>query len=148
MSSVMENRGNIWSRVGLLFSVMLVIFGLSYVFHPEARRNQKQMVEELKALPLPPGTSEQSFSSGYQPSKGSALRTILSAASAQDLCGFFLQTLTSKGWHLVEQSCFSGEWGHAMMVLRKGMFTCKLVYVRQNGSTGMFTYELLATWPS
>jgi hypothetical protein len=136
------------ARVFVLLLIMLAVFGLSYVFQPAARKAQKQMEEELKSLPLPPGTTEQSFSAGYQPLKGRASRTIFSVASAKDVCGFFSQTMTARGWRLLEQSCFIGDWGHVMMRFRKGQFTFELVYVHEDSATGMSTYLIASTWPS
>ncbi|MGA2672106.1 MAG: hypothetical protein ABSE99_02655 [Terracidiphilus sp.] len=108
------------------------IMGLDYLIHPQAARFQNQVVQELRSLPLPSDATEQGFTSGYQPEKGRASRTIAFGRSAKDLCAFYSDIMTESGWQLVQEECYPSSAGHALIVFRRGQVTFKIVSGKQD----------------
>jgi hypothetical protein len=119
--------------------------GLDYLVHPEARRFQSQVVQDLRTLPVPSGTTELDFSSGYQPSKGMAERTIALGIPVKDICSFYRPIMEDSGWQIVKEECYPSSEGHALIVFRKGKVTCKIDVGHQDIS--VTKYVIVSTWP-
>jgi hypothetical protein len=112
------------------------IMGLDYFMHPEARELQDRVVQELKSLPLPPGSIEEHFSSGFQPSKGSAERTIVSGLPEKETCAFYQPIMAETGWRLVKNECYPAQEGHTLIEFRKGVKIWKIDSGKESSSGG------------
>jgi hypothetical protein len=132
-------------RVVALLVIVFAVIGLSYLFNPEARTTQRSVEQELRGLPLPPDTTDQGFSAGYQPSHGRASRTVVSAQSAREMCGFFSSLMVQDGWRAVERACYPGDPGRVLLSFRKGRVTCRIEYLSAD-VFGMKRYAIVSTW--
>jgi hypothetical protein len=122
----------------------LSIMGLDYVRHPEAGKLQSQVVQELRSLPLPSNAADRDFSSGYQPEKGMASRTISFSGPVKNLCAFYSDTMPTLGWKLVKEECYPSPKGHALIAFQKGIVFC-IIY---SGHEDLFLkeYEITSSW--
>jgi hypothetical protein len=98
----------------------------------------------LKALSLPPLTTETDFTSGYQPSKGMAKRTIITSISAKDICSFYRPVMADLGWQLVKEECYPSSEGHTLISFHKGMVTCAINSGREDISGQK--YVIVSFW--
>jgi hypothetical protein len=134
------------ARTFLVVFLVAAIFGLSYLWSPGARNAQGRMERELKALPLPPDTTDVEFTSGYQPSKGRASRVVISGRSPGELCHFFSALMINAGWQQVQETCYAGEVGHTLVSFNKGSVFCRVQYLDQD-IFGKTKYAIVSTWP-
>jgi hypothetical protein len=130
----------------IAFVLMLAIFGLDYVLHPGARRSQQSMEQELKALPLPPDSRDNGFTSGFQPAKGRASRTITAGEHPKEFCGFYRPVMAAAGWQLTQDQCYAGDAGHVLLEFHKVTVTCRIQFLSQD-VFGMTKYAIVSTWP-
>ncbi|MGA9128556.1 MAG: hypothetical protein WB425_10480 [Terracidiphilus sp.] len=132
-----------YGAIALLFG--LGIMGADYQLHPEAGQFQRQVVQNLRSLPLPPLTNESDFTSGYQPSKGMATRTIITGISAKDICSFYRPVMIDLGWQVVKEECYPSSEGHTLISFHKGMVTCAIHMGKEDNLSGT-KYAIISTW--
>jgi len=100
------------------------VLGSDYLLHPEAGRFQREVIQDLRSLPLPPDSTEMDFVSWYQPSKGSAMRSFSSQSYVTAICSFYRRIMVSSGWELVTQDCFpTTDTRQPLVEFRKGQIT-------------------------
>jgi hypothetical protein len=139
---LVENHRLLQGLLALL--VGFSIIGVDYLLHPEAGRFQHQVELELRSLPLPPFSSDKDFTSGYQPGKGMASRTIASELPASDLCYFYTLALQEQGWQVEHRYDEPSSDGSNLAVFRRGEVTIRLSFGRDDWSPRRYT--LSAFW--
>jgi hypothetical protein len=106
------------------------------------------MVQDLKSLPLAGDTTEEHFSSGFQPGKGHAERRILARMHEREICNFYAPLMTASGWHVTEDKCFpTTDADHTLITFRKSNIDFRIINLSMDVS-GMTTYSLVANWPA
>lgn len=111
-----------------------------------SRRFQDHVAQELRALPVPPGSIEKHFSSGFQPGKGMAERTIVSRLSEKQLCAFYRLMMAKSGWQLVHEGCYSSYEFHNVMEYQKGPVDFRIGTTDQYGTNMNHEYALFSSW--
>jgi hypothetical protein len=142
-----EDRRARKRRLALALLILTVaLFGLDYAFHPQAARVQDEMVQELKTLPLPPNSTEQDLSSGFQPGTGGrASRTILTGSHAKEVCAFYSSLLSVSGWRLAQEMCYPSVEPHVLIEFRKGHEYRNITYLGDD-ILGRTKYAIVAGW--
>ena len=128
-----------WRTGVIVFVLGFVFLGLDYLIHPEAGKFQDQIVQELKSMPLPPNTAETHFESGYQPSKGRAVRTFASSPGIGHVCSFYRSIMINAGWQLVGEDCEYDveDPKQTLLEFRKGQVTWRIgTAISNSGNSG------------
>jgi hypothetical protein len=133
-------------NITLAFIIAGFICLIMILQYPESRRLQDQVIGELRSLPVPPGTTERYFSSGFQSGKGRAVREIFSNTSERNLCTFYRPIMANLGWRLVEENCYPSSYHHLLMEYRKGQMSWRVTTDGQYDMSMEHTYDLASTW--
>ena len=136
-----------WIRGWMPFLILFALYGLDWViFGHQASRTQKETERVLADLPLPPATSQVAYKSKYLPNRGYAERTLVSKASAQEICDFYLYRLEGDDWVLEQEDCRPAP-DHLLLEFRKGDTACGIYLGPKDNKNGYSIRLDWAHWP-
>ena len=132
-----------WRKPIAGFALFLAAVAVDWIiFEPRSTQCQRKTEQVLSAFPLPPATSQIGYESFYLPHRGYAEKTLVSAASPQEVCNFYLPTLQDEGWIFEEQDCLSTP-NHRLLAFRKGNAFCT---IRVGHRDSQNTYYIRLGW--
>jgi hypothetical protein len=133
-----------WVGVGLV-CLVLGMGVVDYLSHSGTKATQETIKRELLALPLPRDTTQENFVSGYQPSKGSAARTVASGQSEREMCDFYAPILLQAGWKKTRDACYPASEPRVLASYARDNITFDIFFLRNNVS-GNREYILQSHW--